>query len=144
MSQTGRRVSSFAILVVAMFVYSAGAGAATNMYVKFEQPAITGGSTATGHAGEIEVLSWNHGFVQATSPTRSSAGSGTVEQATHQNFTFTKYHDTATDDLLKNCWAGKQFRKVTLSCFRSDGATDNKPVLYLTVVMEHVVISNFS
>lgn len=100
MSQTGRRVSSFAIVVVAMFVYAAGASAATNMYIKFEQPSITGGSTATGHTGEIEVLSWNHGFVQPTSPTRSSAG--TVEQATHQNFSFTKYLDTATDDLMKS------------------------------------------
>ncbi len=32
---------------------------------------------------EIEVLSWNHGFSQPTSPTRSTAGAGTVEQANH-------------------------------------------------------------
>ena len=144
MSQTGRRISSFAIVVVAMFVCAAGASAATNMYLKFEQPSIAGSSTASGHSGEIEVLSWNHGFVQPTSPTRSSAGSGSVEQATHHNFSFTKYHDSSSDDLLKNCWAGRQFRKVTLTCFRSDGAADNKPVPYLTVVMENVVISNFS
>ena len=115
-----------------------------NMYLKFEEPPISGSSTVAGHAGEIEVLSWNHGFVQPTSPTRGSAGSGTVEQATHQNFTFTKYLDHGTNDLLKYCWSGKQIGKATLSCFRSDGASDNKPVLYLTVVMEHVIISNYS
>ena len=117
---------------------------AINMYLKFEEPAVTGSSTASEHAGEIEVLSWSHGFVQPTSPTRSAAGAGTVEQATHQNFSFTKYLDTATDQLLKNCWSGKQFAKATLTCFRSDGAVDNKPVEYLKVVMEHVVISNYS
>jgi type VI secretion system secreted protein Hcp len=117
---------------------------ASNMYLKFEDPAVEGSSTAEGHAKEIEVLSWSHGFVQPTSPTRSSAGSGTVEQATHQNFSLTKYLDTATDSLLKYCWSGKQFKTATLSCFRSDGAKDNKPVEYLKVVMEHVVISNYS
>jgi type VI secretion system secreted protein Hcp len=117
---------------------------ASNMYLKFEEPTVEGSSTAEGHAKDIEVLSWSHGFVQPTSPTRSSAGSGTVEQATHQNLSFTKYLDTATDSLLKYCWSGKQFKTATLSCFRSDGAKDNKPVEYLKIVMEHVVIANYS
>ena len=67
---------------------------ASNMYIKFEEPAIDASSTAAGHEKEIEILSWSHGFVQPTSPTRSFAGSGSVEQATHQNLTFTKYLDT--------------------------------------------------
>ena len=117
---------------------------AINMYLKFETPEVTGSSTAAEHAGEIEILSWNHGFVQPTSPTRSAAGAGSVEQATHQNFTFTKYLDTATDSLLKYCWSGKQFGKATLTCYRADGAVDNKPVEYLKVVMEHVIIANYS
>jgi type VI secretion system secreted protein Hcp len=114
------------------------------MYIKFEEPAIDASSTASGHEKEIEVLSWSHGFVQPTSPTRSSAGSGTVEQATHQNLTFTKYLDTATNALLKYCWSGKQIGKATVTCWRSDGAADNKPVKYLEVLMEHVVIANYS
>ncbi|HEX3579886.1 MAG TPA: type VI secretion system tube protein Hcp, partial [Thermoanaerobaculia bacterium] len=64
---------------------------ATNMYIKFENPSIAGSSDAPGHAGEIEILSWSHGFAQPTSPTRSSAGSGTVEQASHPHLSFTKY-----------------------------------------------------
>src|SRR5256885_14096308 len=102
---------------------------ATNMYLKFIDPNVPA-------QGEIEVLSWSHGFVQPTSPTRSAAGAGTVEQATHQNFTFTKYLDAATNALLKYCWSGKQIKKATLTAFRSDGAVDNKPVEYLNVVME--------
>ncbi len=117
---------------------------AINMYLKFEEPKVSGGSTAADHAGEIEVLSWSHGFTQPTSPTRSTAGAGTVEQASHSNLSFTKYLDSATDDILKQCWSGKQFGKATLSCWRADGALDNKPVEYLKIVMEHVVVSNYS
>ena len=117
---------------------------AINMYLKFEEPAITGSSSAAEHAGEVEILSWSHGFTQPTSPTRSSAGSGTVEQASHSNFSFTKYIDDSTSDLLKQCWSGKQIGKATLTCFRADGATDNKPVKYLEVVMEHVIVANIS
>ena len=117
---------------------------AINMYIKFDMPSTKGSSQAPDHVGEIEVISWSHGFGQPTSPTRGSAGSGGMEQATHQNLTFTKYLDSSTDDLLKHCWSGKQFGKVTLRCYRADGVTDNKPVEYLTVVMEHVVIANYS
>ena len=117
---------------------------ASNMYLKFEEPAIEAGSTASEHKNEIEVLSWSHGFTQPTSPTRSTAGAGTVEQASHHNMSFTKYLDAATHSLLKYCWSGKQIGKATLTCYRASGAEDNKPVEYLKVVMEHVVIANYS
>jgi type VI secretion system secreted protein Hcp len=117
---------------------------ATNMYLKFEEPAIEAGSTASEHKNEIEILSWSHGFTQPTSPTRSTAGAGTVEQASHQNMSFTKYLDAATHSLLKYCWSGKQIGKATLTCYRASGAEDNKPVEYLKVLMEHVVIANYS
>ena len=110
---------------------------ATNMYLKFIDPNVPA-------QGEIEVLSWSHGFVQPTSPTRSAAGSGTAEQATHQNLTFTKCLDASTNELLKACWSGKQFQKATLRCYRADGATDNKPVEYLSIEMQHVIIANYS
>src|ERR1043165_7445894 len=100
----------------------------TNMYIKFEEPAIEAASTAEDHKKEIEVLSWSHGFSQPTSATRSTAGSGTVEQANHSNLTFTKYLDAATHALLKYCWSGKQIGKATLTCYRASGAQDNKPV----------------
>ena|SRR5215203_6725295 len=117
---------------------------ATNMYLRFEGPDVKGTSTTPGHEREMEILSWSHGFAQPTSPTRSSAGGGPGEQATHKNLTFTKYLDSATHDLLKYCWSGHQFQKVTLTSFRASGDPDNKPVEYLTVIMEHVVISNYA
>jgi type VI secretion system secreted protein Hcp len=115
---------------------------AINVYIKIDS--ITGGSTATGHIGELEVLSWSHGFVQPTSPTRSTAGAGTVEQATHQNFNFTKYLDPSSTALLKANWSGKQIATACVTCYRSDGAVDNAPVKYLQVDMTNLIISNYS
>ncbi len=114
---------------------------ASNMYIKFEDPDIGGGSTAPGHQGEIELLSWSHGFVQ---PTRGAPGSGSVEQANHAYFNLTKYLDVATNSLLRYSWSGKQIGKATVTCFRDDGAAGNEPVKYLTIVMEHVIIANYS
>ena len=116
---------------------------ATNMYLNFENPALAGESTDSGHADWIEILSWSHSFNQPTSPVRSSAGGGTVERANHSDLTFTKYIDSSTDDLLKQCWTGKHVGKATIQCYRSDGPT-GEPQKYLEIVMEHVVISNYS
>ncbi|MFP4270600.1 MAG: Hcp family type VI secretion system effector [Alphaproteobacteria bacterium] len=115
---------------------------AINAFIKFEDPAISGEVTATGHTEELQVLSWSHGFNQPTSPTRSSAGGGTVEQANHADFSFTKYTDAATDDLLKHCWSGKQIGKATVTSYRADG--NNTPVKYLEIVMEKVIVSSVS
>jgi type VI secretion system secreted protein Hcp len=117
---------------------------ATNMYLRFEQPEVTGSSTAPDHHGEIEVLAWSHGFVQPTSPSRRGGGPETVEQATHQNLTLTKNVDSATSELMKACWSGRQFGKATLTCFRAGANPGDKPVEYLTVVMEHVIVSNYA
>ncbi|MFM2042410.1 MAG: hypothetical protein RLY86_986 [Pseudomonadota bacterium] len=115
---------------------------AGNMFIKFTTPDITGEATDSVHAGEIQVLSWSHSFNQPTSPTRSSAGGGTVEQANHADFSFTKYIDSSSDDLLKQCWTGKHIQKAVFCAYRSNG--DNKAVKYLEITMEKVIISNFS
>ena|SRR5437763_4131786 len=117
---------------------------AINAYLKLETPAIKGDCTAGDHTDDIEVLNWNHGFSQPTSATRSSAGGGTVEQASHQPMSLSKYIDSATSQLLKTCWSGKTIGTATLFCYRASGAEDNKAVLYLKVVMTDVVISNQS
>jgi type VI secretion system secreted protein Hcp len=113
-----------------------------NFFIKFEEPGITGESTDSTHKDEIQIMSWSHSFNQPTKPTRSSAGGGTVEQANHSDFSITKYVDASTDDLLKFCWNGKQIGKGTFTAYRADG--DNKPIKYLEVVLEKVVVSNVS
>lgn len=113
---------------------------AGNMFLNITDPTVKGESSDSDHKDQIQVLSWSHSFNQPTSPTRSSAGSGTVEQANHSDFSFTKYMDAATDDLIKLCWQGNQIGKCIFYAYRADG--DNKPVLYLQIEMEHVVISS--
>lgn len=115
---------------------------AGNMFLKLTGPDITGESTDSSHTGEIQVLSWSHSFNQPTSPTRSSAGGGTVEQANHSDFSFTKYTDASTDDLLKMCWSGKHIEKGVFCAYRANG--DNKPVKYLEITMEKIIVSNVS
>ncbi|MEA2237473.1 MAG: type secretion system secreted protein Hcp [Thermoanaerobaculia bacterium] len=115
---------------------------AINAYMKLDK--IDGDCTAGGHEKEIEVLNWNHGFVQPTSATRSAAGGGTVEQASHQPLSISKYIDSATTVLMKTCWSGKTIATAVLSCFRASGAEDNKSVEYLKVEMTDVIISNQS
>jgi type VI secretion system secreted protein Hcp len=115
---------------------------ATNMYIEFVQPDIKGEATDSNHKDHIEIMSWNHAFNQPTSPTRASAGGGTVEMANHSDFTFTKYTDAATDDLLQYCWSGKHIGTAKVHAYRANG--DNKPVKYLEVTMDQVIISNIS
>src|ERR1700761_1916872 len=115
---------------------------ATNFFLKLETPEIKGESTDSSHKDELQILSGSHSFNQPTKPTRSSAGGGTVEQANHSDFSITKYLDSATDDLLKFCWNGKQIGKATFTASRADG--DNKPVEYLKVLLEKIVVSNVS
>ena len=115
---------------------------AANMYLKLE--GVEGESESASNPGEFEILSWSHSFTQPTSPTRVSAGAGTVEKAHHSDLTFTKYMDKGTPPVLKACWNGKQMEKATLTCYRSDGAEDGQPLKYLTIEMDEVVISNVS
>lgn len=117
---------------------------ASNVFIKFETPAIEGESTSLGHEKDIQVLAWSHSFNQPTSPVRSSAGSGTVEKANHSDFSMTIYADSSLDDLLKCCWNGTHIGKATLAAYRADGDNANAAVKYLEVVMEHVVVSNVS
>ena len=114
---------------------------ATNIYLKIETPEIKGESTDAGHAGQIEILSWSHGVSQPTSPVRSTAGSGTVERANHNDLSFQKYVDISSTDLLKHCWSGQHFGKMTITQYRSAGV--DKDVEYLTVELEDVVISSY-
>jgi len=113
----------------------------SNMYMKFEGPTI-GSSTAPGHENEIEILTWSHGFVQPASARRDFAAPHTLEQATHQNFSFTKYLDSATNELIRYNWSGKLIKKATLRCYRADGVGDTKEHLYLEVIMENVLIAD--
>lgn len=112
---------------------------AQNFFIKID--GIDGESKVDGHTKDIQVLSWSHSFNQPTSPTRSSAGGGTVEQANHADFSFTKYVDVASVPLMKSCWNGKTIKNAVFTAYRSDG---DALVEYLKVEMDNVIISNIS
>jgi len=103
---------------------------------------VTGEASDSAHTGQIQVLSWSHSFNQPTSPTRASAGSGTVEQANHSDFSITKYIDSSTDDLLKACWTGLQIATGVFTAYRSDGSGNG--VNYLEIDFTNVIVSNYS
>jgi len=113
---------------------------ATNFFLALA--GIQGESQDSAYTNQIQVLSWSHSFNQPTSPTRSSAGGGTVEQANHADFSITKYIDSATDDILKSCWSGKQIATANFTAYRSDGSGDG--VNYLKIDFTDVIISNYS
>lgn len=114
----------------------------THLFIKFD--GIKGESQADGHKDEIEVLSWNHSFNMPTHPQRSTAGGATVEQANHADFTFTKFMDSASDDLLKKLWQGTHIKTAVFQAYRASGEK-TKGVPYLKIEMsEGVLISSFS
>ncbi|MCA9662872.1 MAG: type VI secretion system tube protein Hcp [Myxococcales bacterium] len=116
-----------------------------NMFVRFNNPRITGSSKIKGHEGDVEVLSWSFGASQPTSPVRSQSGGGTIERTQCAPLCFTKYIDRASDDLLKGVWTGRPIGKVDLMCYRAsgDGGANQMGVLYLTITLERVIVGNY-
>lgn len=112
---------------------------ATNFFIKIDS--IDGESKVDGHTKDIQVLSWSHSFNQPTSATRSSAGGGTVEQANHADFSFTKYCDISSVPLMKACWSGKTNKNAVFTAYRSDG---DSLIEYLKIEMDNVIVSNIS
>jgi type VI secretion system secreted protein Hcp len=109
-----------------------------SLFIKFDD--VAGECTDVNHVDWIEMQSWNHGFSQPASPVRGSSGS-TTGMANHSDFSFTKYIDSATDDLIGACWKGLQYETVTVQIYKSDGG--NEPIKYLEIIMNDVIVSNY-
>lgn len=112
----------------------------SNMYLKFEKPDVNGSCRVVGHENEIEVLSWTHGFVQQAVPV---LGQDAGDHASHANLSFSKNVDTSTTELLRLCWSGKQIGRATLMCYRP-AASAAPPEEYLSIVMEHVIVTGYN
>ncbi len=122
---------------------------ATNVYMKITDEGsavVEGNSTATGHAKEIEVLSWSHGFSQPTTAATKSSDQQAVSRADHMDFNFTKFFDNASDDLTKVCWTGAQLNEVVVTSHRASGSSDvgSEATDFLVITMEDVIVSNYS
>jgi type VI secretion system Hcp family effector len=109
------------------------------LFIKFENPAFPASRNALALNGDIEILTWTQSSTQPEPPTRSSNGAGSAPQAMHAAMSITKQIDRSTNEVLRAIWSGYEFGKATITCFRSDGRGGT--ALYLTVAMEHVMIS---
>jgi type VI secretion system secreted protein Hcp len=98
---------------------------------------IPGESTDDKHKDWIEILSYNQGMTQPSSATASSAGGGTTERVTMQDFSVVKHLDKASPKLYELCCTGKHIANVTLELCRAGG----DKVKYMEVKMEQVIIS---
>ena len=111
----------------------------TRTFLKFDPP-IQGGSRDEKHKDELEILSWQHGFTQSVSGSRSADG-GTVGRATHQPIYMTKMADGSMAELLKRMDGGDAIKGAILSCYRANGSKE--PHLYLKVEMADVRIAKY-
>ncbi len=115
---------------------------ATQIFFKFEGPAITGSSLMKGHEGMQEIISYSHSWEQPTNPVRSEGTGDSKELTQHGNLQLTMSADVALTAMLGHLWSGKHIDKGTLTCYRvsSEGVRDAVP--YLKVELEAVVITH--
>ena len=109
---------------------------AVDVFLKIE--GIKGESVVEGHKDEIDILSWNWGATQSgTMHLGPGGGSGKVNVT---DLTVSKYLDKATPNLLLSCMVGKHIKTATLIARKAG----TKPVDYIKVAMENVLISSVS
>jgi type VI secretion system secreted protein Hcp len=109
---------------------------AVDMFIKIG--AIKGEARDDKHKEEIDVLAWSWGM--SNSGTTHMGGGGGSGKVNVQDLSFTKYIDKASPDLMLSCCNGKHFDKAVL-VVRKAG---EKPVEYLTITMEEVMITSVS
>ena len=109
---------------------------AVDMFLKLGD--VKGESKDKVHSNEIDVLAWSWGASNTGSAHHGGgAGSGKVNV---QDLSFTKFVDKASPDIFLACCDGKHIKEATL-VMRKAG---EKPLEYLTVKMDQVMITSYS
>lgn len=112
---------------------------AISIFLKLEDPPVEGESVVDGHKKEIDILGWSWGMTQSGSMhVATGGGSGKVSV---QDIHISKRVDKASPILMKHCCSGQHFGKATLQITKAGG---DKPVEYLTIKMENVLISGYN
>src|SRR5262245_23809654 len=109
---------------------------AKDMFVKIGS--LKGESTDKNHAGEFDTLSWSWGI--SNSGSAHQGGGMGAGKARVQDFSFTKYVDKGTPDLMLACCNGKHFDKAVLTVRKAG----ENPLEYLQITMENLIITNIS
>jgi len=111
----------------------------TDMFLSLHK--IQGESEDQKFEGDIEITGWSAGYEQPISAAKSATGP-TVERVQAEPITITKSVDSASNDLLQAIWSGKVILSGFISCWRAD-AKKEKPVEYLRIEMDHIVVTTF-
>ncbi len=110
---------------------------AVDGFLKIEGPKVEGESKVQGHVGEIQILDVHFGINQ---PAGGHFGTGSgVGKADFHDISLTKRFDAASPTLMGFCANGKHFDKGTVTLRKVSG--DETPMTWLTIEMEHVLIS---
>jgi len=110
-----------------------------SIFLKIEGPQVKGESVVDGHVDEIDVLGWGWGMSQSGSMhVATGGGAGKVSV---QDIHISKRVDLSTPILMKYCCNGEHFNKATLIVNKAGG---DKPVPYLKIAMENVIISSYT
>jgi type VI secretion system Hcp family effector len=111
---------------------------AADTFLKIDK--IPGESTDKGHAGQIEVLSYNHGVSQMSSASASTGGGKTTARCDHQDFSIVKELDKASPLLNLACCNGDHIEKMTFELCLASG----KKQPYMIYEFEKVIVSSVS
>jgi len=109
---------------------------AVDMFIKIKN--IPGESKDHKHKGETDVLAWSWGLSQSGS--MHVGGGGGAGKVNVSDLSFTKWMDKGSPDLAKACCKGTHIKDAVL-VVRKAG---DKPLEYLTITMEDVLISSIS
>lgn len=128
--------ASFVLLAFLIFAVASpiSASAASGSYVLLTLDKISGESTAAGAKGAIDISSFT--FAAANTVPMQGSGSG-AGKPSYQDFSFTKYQDSATLPLLENLTTGKSIKSGTIAFYRGQSS---KP--YLTIKLENIFVTS--
>ncbi|MFH1998503.1 MAG: type VI secretion system tube protein Hcp, partial [Planctomycetota bacterium] len=110
---------------------------AVDMFIKIGD--IKGESKDSAKKDQIDVLAWSWGMSQSGS--FHAGGGGGSGKADVQDISFTKYVDKASANLMKYCCSGEQIKEALLTVRKAGG---KKPLDYITIKMENVIVSSVS
>jgi type VI secretion system secreted protein Hcp len=99
---------------------------------------VKGESIDKAHKDKIDILAWSWGL--SNTGTFHHGSGGGAGKANFQDISVTKYIDAASPDLMLYCANGKHFAKGKL-IVRKAG---EKPLEYLTIDIEKVLVSSYS
>jgi type VI secretion system secreted protein Hcp len=121
---------------------------AEDSFIQFKNSkgtAVEGESTDDKHPKWSEVLSWSTSASHSHTLGSASGGAG-GGKVSLGDFSFSKYLDSATDDLLQNMYAGEHFASAVVECRHAGGVqgTDTPQLPFLIINMEEVFVTGYS